>query len=574
MFGKRKLSSTAEFKRISALPRRAPRDWDKIALELTEVLKRSGGEETLWSIQAKALIELGEQGGMFGPICVGGGKTLISLFAPYILDSVRPLLLLPASLIEKTQNTQRAKSVHWKISQNIRMLSYDELGRVGAAELLHGMGPDLIICDEAHRLKNKRAAVTKRVVRYMKHAPETKFVAMSGTFLVKSIKDFAHMNRWSLKEGACVPESEVEVDEWADALDEVVNPFKRVHPGPMVGWGPELGTDLERARAGFQDRMTSTPGVVASGEGNVGASLFLNTILYTPSTKTEEHFEVLRTKMKRTDGWTFSEPALIWLYARQLALGFCGVWDPWPPEEWLEARGGWASFAREILTHSRTYDSELQLANAIDDGKVRDEDGTLATWRKVKPSFKVQPKDIWHDTTALEVCERWMKKAPGIVWVEHVFFGQELARRTGAPYFGADALDSKGVYLQTFADAHVKNPVPIICSAKACVEGLDLQYTWDRNLITAPSPSSKQWEQLLGRTHRKHHRSDEVNVDVMIGCLEHWEGLCKAIERAAAVGITMGNRQRLTLADKILPREVDVLAQPGTMWTRKVLTPA
>jgi len=145
MFNKSSLSATAEFRRIAALPRRTERDWAALALELTAVLKTPGGTWTLKPIQAQALIELAETGGLFGPIPVGYGKTLISLLAPYVLDSVRPILILPAALVEKTRYEKEKLREHWRIPGNIRIISYEELGRVKAERLLQGQTPDLIV---------------------------------------------------------------------------------------------------------------------------------------------------------------------------------------------------------------------------------------------------------------------------------------------------------------------------------------------------------------------------------------------------------------------------------------------
>ena len=572
MFNKSSLSATAEFRRIAALPRRTERDWAALALELTAVLKTPGGTWTLKPIQAQALIELAETGGLFGPIPVGYGKTLISLLAPYVLDSVRPILILPAALVEKTRYEKEKLREHWRIPGNIRIISYEELGRVKAERLLQGQTPDLIVCDESHKIKSPKAAVTRRVVRYMKEHPDTKFAALSGTMMIRSLKDFGHILKFTHKSGAPVPSSDQELSEWADCLDEKVNPLKRVRPGPLVDWSPPGKHDsaLQAARRGFHARLVATPGVVAAGadaEG-VGASLYLQALVYQTSATTEANFETLRTLNETPDGWTFSESALEWMYARQLALGFNGVWSPRPPEVWRDARREWASYVREILSRSQSIDSELAVTNAVDDGKLPSGREPLAKWRAIRPTFKINPKDIWHDESALATCEAWIKQGPGIVWVSHVFFGRELSRRTGVPYFGQEATDAQGRHLQAFADHVVDKPVPIIASAFACVEGLNLQKTWDRNLISAPDPSAKQWEQLLGRTHRPGHRSDEVSVDVMIGCIEHWEALHKAMAQAKATGDMMGSTQRLTLADKILPKEVDILSQAGYRWNR------
>src|SRR5678816_4636049 len=100
---------------------------------------------TLRPIQALALVEAAETGGLFAPIRVGGGKTLLSLLLPVVLGAERPLLLLPAKLIEKTRRAMHALQQHWRIARHTRLVSYELLGRAQAAELLDRFEPDLII---------------------------------------------------------------------------------------------------------------------------------------------------------------------------------------------------------------------------------------------------------------------------------------------------------------------------------------------------------------------------------------------------------------------------------------------
>ena len=158
-----------ELRRILALPRRSLDDpqWVDLAEEMTEILRTPNGTMRLRPIQAMALHDIGVVGGLFAPIGVGEGKTLITLLAPFVLGAERPLLLLPASLIRKTERERRELAKHWLVS-DVQMVSYEMLGRVQAASLLDRIKPDLIIADEVHKLKNRKAAVTRRVARYMR----------------------------------------------------------------------------------------------------------------------------------------------------------------------------------------------------------------------------------------------------------------------------------------------------------------------------------------------------------------------------------------------------------------------
>ncbi len=87
-------------------------------------------------VQALALHDAGVFGGLFGPVGVGEGKTLITFLLPLVFAARRPLLLLPASLIEKSQRDRLELSRHWRIPNTLRVFSLEMLGRVQAAEEL------------------------------------------------------------------------------------------------------------------------------------------------------------------------------------------------------------------------------------------------------------------------------------------------------------------------------------------------------------------------------------------------------------------------------------------------------
>jgi hypothetical protein len=563
------VAHTAEFQRVAELPRRrwSAEDLEALTSELTDILKTPGGTMSLRPVQALALHDAGVEGGLFGPIGVGEGKTLITLLLAIVLGARRPLLLLPASLIEKTQRERLALSRHWRVSTALRCFSYEMLGRVQSADELETYRPDAIICDEVHRLKNKRAAVTRRVARYMHDHVETKFCGLSGSVMDRSLTEFAHILRWALKFGAPIPQTNEELDEWAEALDNGIDPMARRKAGALLEFRvPEdAGTDeVVAARRGFRRRLTETPGVVATvGEGeHVDCSIYLRGIRHHVAPVTEANFVKLRTEWRTPDDWELMTAVDIWRHAQELAIGLFYVWDPRPPEEWRQARSAWNRYVREVISRSRTWDSELHVANAIDAGELPAGRPILAKWRELRPTFMPHVKPIWHDDSALQVCADWMR-TPGLVWTEHGFFAQELSKRTGLPYYGAGGLDAKGRYIE---DA--KPGTSAICSIDANREGKNLQKLWHRNLLVCP-PSSASWcEQVIARTHRPGQEADEVIVDVLLGCRENFDAIIKAIESARAVQDTTGKKQKLLLADITLPTESEIDALRSARWIR------
>lgn len=587
-FGKRVMSRSPDFERIKNLPKRAPFDGAALAREMTDALKRTDGcpgttstnglcdyclaqgmtvPVMLKPVQAQALYECMKQRGLAALMGVGVGKTLVFLMAPVVLDLHRPLGLLPASLIEKTERERLHLSRHWHVAASMQLVSYEALGRVDAATLLEVRRPDGMITDESHRVKNQNAACTKRVARYMHDFPETVFVCMTGTFFGKSLRDGAHLLRWSLgADKAPVPMKDGELDEWADAVDERVNPLQRVSPGPLLALAPPQSDDLPQltqARRAFQHRLESTPGVVCSlNADQVNCSIYIEGQDYGVNEATEKNFETLRTLWETPDGWALSEAVDVWRHARELSLGFHYVWDPRPPDEWLAARRAWAKYVRTVLANSNSLDSEKQVALACAHGEIPDAE--YRAWEAIKPSFKVNQKAVWHDESVLDLCARWLKKERGICWVEHTFFGHELSRRTGLPYFGQGGLSSKG---ENILDAKG----PIIASIAANGTGKNLQ-AWSKNLVTSCPTGASVWEQLIGRTHRQGQAADEVMIDILVGCIEHVDAFERARAEAQMSADMVGQSQKILIGDIVMPSANEASSRPGHRWRKSTNT--
>lgn len=558
-FLRKAVAQTQDFLRIKNLPTRTAQDLDVLAREMTEALRAPGGTLSLRPLQALALYELMQTKGAFCALGVGTGKTLIFLLAPVVLGLKRPLGILPASLLEKTERERAEYAKHFKVDRAMQLFSYEMLGRENAANLLEVRRPDGLITDESHRLKNPKAACTRRVSRWMKDHPDTMFVSMSGTMSKKSVRDFAHLLRWSLgAENAPIPQTEGELEEWANCLDERVQPLQRVRPGALVHLAPNVDAEdeLSKARRCFQERLTTTPGVICSLNGTApDCSLYIEGQIYGVNEATEANFQTLRGKWETPDGWALSEASEVWAKARELALGLHYVWDPRPPDEWLAARRAWAKFVRETLSHSRTLDSEKQVASACEKGELDDSD--YRAWKALEPTFKINQKAIWHDDSALELCAKWLHKEKGICWVQHTFFGRELARRTGLSYFGQNGLDDKGANI---LDAKG----PIIASIAANGTGKNLQ-RWHKNLIASCPTGGDIVEQLIGRTHREGQTADEVEVEILLGCIEHVEAWERAQAEAIMARDMFGAPQRVLFGDVVMPPTGHL---KGARWTK------
>lgn len=546
---RRGVAATADFRRIVGLPRR---DWDNDELEhfrveLTRYLRPDGEVPddafVLNRIQAAALRDIHDERGGFLPVAVGGGKALISLLAPVVLEAERPLLLLPADLREQTKRKVLPEMARmFRLHPNLLVAGNSELSLAKNADMLERLAPDVIILDEVHEYKNLRAGRTRRMNRFLGDHPETVVVAMSGTVSSRSLRDYHHIIRWCLGENRMpLPQKHMELCDWADALDVDVPDEKRLAPGAMR----LFCASGENARQGFRRRLTETPGVVASGAEELGVSLRIRALEPRLPDELRSALATLRSRWEDPNGVSYSEAVDIWRVARQLALGFWYRWEPPAPEGWKDARRDWSAFVRETIRYNRRgLDTELQVWNDCArrhvELKGRKTEPSWLLWRELRDTFKPNPVPTWLDERWLvDIVKRWLADGDGLVWIEHTAVGERLSRAIGVPYFGAgerasrDILDADG---------------PAVVSIAAHHRGKNLQQ-WNRNLVVAPPSSGKMWEQLVGRTHRVGQRADEVLVDVMLHYVEANDSFRHALDDARYLEDTLGSRQRLNYAD-------------------------
>ena len=551
---------TAELDRILLIPRRTESP-DTIADTLTAAYRTPTGTQNLRPIQAQALCELHDTGGLFGPIRVGAGKTLISLLAPVVLEARSPVLLVPAHLIEKTEREARLLAQHWQIPSFLRIVSYQMLGRVQGNDILDRYSPDLLICDEAHRLKNRKAAVTRRVLRYLKSHPETRLCAMSGTVTKRSLQDFAHILEYTHREATPLPRTHNELEAWSSVVDEKPGSLQRYQPGALLqlaGPADRHADPYTVARRAVRRRIVETPGCVATTAGVHDSSLSLTGILIPPDTVTIEHFTKLRDLWETPDGWPMADGMSVWRHARELALGFFYRWDPRPPEEWLTARKAWAKFCRGVLSDNhRNLDSELQVAQACTQHPEWYGDTDYSAWTAVRDTFKPHTVPVWFSDSALTHATCWLSdNDPGLVWCEHVAFARKLSELTHVPYYGRKGVTDDGDYIEDRLGS-------AILSVEANSTGRNLQ-KWSRNLVVSPPPNGLQWEQLIGRTHRSGQEADEVTVHAFLACLEHVAALEQAQRDSRYQQDLTGQIQLLSVADITLPSPPHI----GSVWNK------
>ena len=569
---------TAELTRILHIPRRivTREEGEDLARDMSRIMRKPGSQESLRWPQALALYEMAQAGGFFGPLGVGVGKTLTALLSFFVLRSQRPLCILPAKLVERTKRQMVLLHRHWPIPEFIRFVSYEYLGRQQSAQVLEAYRPDVIVADEAHKLKSSRAACTRRVTKYMAEHPTTKFVALSGTMTTRSIKDYAQLLRWCIKGANCpIPFAWSEIEDWADALDEKQN-GQNIPPGALL----LLATPEERrmppttaARHAVRRRITETLGVIAYGDDSLGCSLTIEATECGVAPEVEKAFYDLRPRddggWLTPDGWELWDPIQVWRTARELAVGFYYKWDPRPPQEWLEVRRNWAKMCRYILQHNRRdLFSPAQVVSAIEQGHYPEATPVLRGWRQAEPTFTPNTVPVWIDDSVLRHAESWGAKSPGLIWVEHVAFGEALSKLTGLPFYSRGGFDAQGNYIEN--DPALRS---VIVSKASNLEGRDLQHKWSRNLVVGWPSNGLQAEQLLGRTHRAGQRADDVQVDILLTCWEHAKAFYKSKTDAQYIEHTFGARQKLNYADDLFPMSNDIAFRSGPRWVGTLSTP-
>ena len=252
--------------------------------------------------------------GVCGFIGVGSGKTLIALMsarhAMRELGSRKVVLCLPPQAVTQLVQIDLQQANEWipmgyevhvlhaktpvqrkGIAKSNRsglyVLPYSLLSQPSGEELLRRIGPEAVICDEAHNLANvTTSAKARRLMSFVDdHQPMG--VCLSGTLTSKELRDYSHLIQWSLGSGCPIPTTGVDLRDWAKVLnadsvgaDDDVTASLR----PLVSWAnyefPKVRTPRTVAgfRKAFQLRLQSAPGVVVSLGDAVASSLTIRNL--------------------------------------------------------------------------------------------------------------------------------------------------------------------------------------------------------------------------------------------------------------------------------------------------------
>lgn len=303
--------------------------------EIRRLVVRSPSDLELRPVQLEALAELRRAGGLLGGISVGGGKELICLLAASAIDCERPMLLCPSGLVVVSLEEAMRFGGAFRIRPDLVIVPYELLSRPERAGLLDRIRPDLIIANEAHHLRNKGSARTRRVLRYLEEHDECRFAGVSGTLTAGSLRDYAHLAEAALWERSPVPRDGAELSAWAAVVDADGDPLPRdfaVTRGLIKTWGGSLADRFMSATSNpqlQQDEIAKVAVGLLSSSAAISPPRLMRAARSLGWGEGIEAGEVL-ANLLQLDGWVnhSAEP-----YAGR---GMSAVWSYVPTKRWRD----------------------------------------------------------------------------------------------------------------------------------------------------------------------------------------------------------------------------------------------
>jgi hypothetical protein len=583
--------------------------------------------------QAWALYEIERFDGLLGPIGVGHGKTILDLLAALAFHGCKKaVLLVPPGLVLQLIAEYEFVGEHFRMPTlvvwgnvklpgdvaprqyyadkgndvpTLHVFPYSRLSRPESTVKLQEIAPDLIICDEAHKLRHADTATTARVLRYfdlvekMREKGATVFggeqfgitgvrcAAWSGSLTDSSLKDYAHLAYMTLRDGSPLPRDPDNVEDWSRALDPKVakdkdgnnsdanNPWSSAAPpGELFQLDDGRGGHISEV---YHRRLVETPGVVATQTPAVAAELRIEEQRPTRAIpdSVAAALDHLRGFWQRPDGEELIDALTVARCARELACGFYYRWK-FPPIngvpqdiglilEWLDIRKDFRKEMRwKLGKRVEHIDSphlcELAAKRFHGDLKIppRPEDVSATewdyrhpqwdsvhwpAWRDIKGRVQPETEEVWlDDYLALDASE-WAQTNTGIVWYESNAFGERVAKLSGLTKHGGGPDAGKDLMRYLKETGGRKS---IICSIKSHGTGRDgLQRYFYDQLIGQPPSSATTWEQLLGRLHRIGQPEPCVYARFYRHTPELADHVDKALARALYVQTTLGSAQKL-----------------------------
>lgn len=546
--------SSSETTRIIGLPVRSPPPAD-LCERLSASLRTERGTQTLWPMQAEALLEavrqrrVSPERGVFVRGGIGTGKTLPGLLFATVIQPPSPgkraLYLCPAALRDKTLRELPEYRRNWKIRADLLVHSYEELGadQDTARSMLERLNVYLVVADECQAIKNFTAGRTKKVMRTARRDPGIVWVMMSATPSTRGIGNSAHLFELALRSGSPLPRNASELESWARCVDSTVTAeaadWGMIRPlvenfGSTSGWDGPSHERVRACRQALNTRVEQTHGVVTGARVDVDSRLIMRRVTFDCPQEITDALQDL-TQSGSVPG--SSGAATIGMdKARsesQLCMGFYYRWA-WektsggePDQKWLADRREWSSAMNEYLVpggqgEREGIDTMRQMVLRMKDmpAFVRK---AWANWEPQRNRYRIEyvgekssgvgepipVEPVWLTTAIVDrMVERLTsRKGSCILWYKHKAVAHELRRRGMRVVLSGEDLPWKELQ----GDGR-----PVALSEFSHAEGLNLQ-AWSRMVVTCPGPARQspgaQIEQQVGRVHRSGQDADEVVVD-------------------------------------------------------------
>lgn len=543
----------------------------------------------LRDVQCNALLSLVQDGGLFGPIGVGHGKTIITLLAGKVLGNKRNMILVPPEvcnqlvqrdipMLEKEfgldfnyisiyqMGKEERSQVDFSKYETI-VFPYSLLSVVDTYDLLDAVSPDIVCADECHLLRNKDSARTKRLMAYLHAREEIIFVPLSGTITKRSIFDYRHLIDRALGTGSPLPNSYVILKEWnsflgvrqtaIDERNQVLGPndirsFRPLRIWYMKQFGGSVRHSRKEYRNVFSTRMRTTPGVVMTDGQSVDASLQIHNGWakdnYGLPAIVDSYMEAAEKSWATPNGDELEDAMKLAALQSQLCSGFYYRLE-WPDNtpQWVldqhEAHNDLKKEMRKWMKRGlrKGCDTPLLVYRALkaEDAQVRYLQPFYKDWQELiegEIPDRIQSVE-WLSGYKIDMAKDWLSQNDGIVWYIWNATGEELARNI-----------PNASYCPAGADISALQEPKVIASINAHHIGKNLQCHY-KQLALEVHRTGSTWEQMLGRTHRQGQLEDTVYVDVACGTEFEMTKLGLAFLDAKYIQETGGGMQKLMLAD-------------------------
>jgi hypothetical protein len=475
------------------------------------------------------------------------------------------------------------------------ILPYSLLSTEDSVELLEAIQPDCFIADEVHCLKNKRSGRTKRLMHFVKELnPE--FIGMSGTITSKGIEDYHHLALAALKENAPVPRTANMAYAWGQVIntDATVESSANYRGNliPLIHWArgqrprEQFHLNVSGFRNAFQLRLNTAPGVVATGDNEIGTSLsILNQPVQDPEKspgwdQLQSYIEGVQEAYLTPGGDEIEHAIHCFKWLNELTAGFFNnlVWPE--PEVLAKRRVCTLQEAEKLLKQAKAHhtaqqdyakllrrflqdaplgmDTPMEVARIINRRPEEVSDDVVAAYWEMKDrDFEGRPE---RDRVAVRVCPykidaavQWARNAsPGaILWVWHrevAYWLVEALRAAGLDPLHCPAGKDKEISAVGDPDQGGKGDRIVVASIGAHHVGKNLQAFKHQRYVQWPR-DSKVAEQVLGRLHRVGQKEDHLDVvQTNTSIFDHvLFGAC--LNDALYTHQTTGLRQKLIFAN-------------------------